>query len=64
VRAVPLVTELDLPEIDLTDPSLGGERWHETMRELQRSGSWLGGGPFGSGVLREDLIKIHQKRHE
>jgi cytochrome P450 len=51
VRAVPLVTDLDLPEIDLSDPQLRGERWHETMRELQRNGSWLARAPLGTVVL-------------
>jgi cytochrome P450 len=51
VHAVPLVTELDLPEIDLSDPQLRGERWHETMRELQRGGSWLARAPLGTVVL-------------
>jgi cytochrome P450 len=51
VRAVPLVTELDLPEIDLTDPQLRGERWHEAMRDLQGSGSWLARAPLGTVVL-------------
>src|SRR4051795_6046835 len=48
---MPLVTELDLPEIDLSDPSLRGERWHETMRELQSGGSWLARAPLGTVVL-------------
>ena len=51
MHAVPLVTELDLPEIDLSDPSLRGERWHETMRELQSGGSWLARAPLGTVVL-------------
>jgi cytochrome P450 len=48
---MPLVTELDLPEIDLTDPGLRGERWHEAMRELQAGGSWLARAPLGTVVL-------------
>jgi cytochrome P450 len=48
---VPLVTELDLPEIDLSDPELRGERWHEAMRELRDSGSWLARAPLGTVVL-------------
>src|SRR3954451_15431792 len=48
---MPLVTELDLPEIDLNDPELRGERWHEVMRELRDSGAWLARAPLGTVVL-------------
>jgi cytochrome P450 len=48
---MPLVTELDLPEIDLNDPELRGPRWHEAMRELRDSGSWLARAPLGTVVL-------------
>jgi len=48
---VPLVTDLDLPEIDLNDPELRGERWHEAMRELRDGGSWLARAPLGTVVL-------------
>ena len=48
---MPLVTELNLPEIDLSDPALRGARWHEVMGELQRCGSWLARAPLGTVVL-------------
>src|SRR5204863_9829011 len=48
---MPLVTELDLPEIDLNDPQLLGERWHDAMRELRAGGSWLARAPLGTVVL-------------
>jgi cytochrome P450 len=48
---MPLVTELDLPEIDLGDPQLRGERWHAAMRELRAGGSWLARAPLGTVVL-------------
>src|SRR5215212_11908858 len=48
---MPLVTELDLPEIDLNDPALTGERWHEAMRELRDGGAWLARAPLGTVVL-------------
>jgi cytochrome P450 len=48
---MPLVTELDLPEIDLSDPALKGARWHEAMRELQAGGAWLARTPLGTVVL-------------
>jgi len=48
---MPLVTDLDLPEIDLSDPELKGARWHEAMRELRDSGAWLARAPLGTVVL-------------
>jgi len=48
---VPLVTDLDLPEIDLSDPDLKGARWHEAMRELRDGGAWLARAPLGMVVL-------------
>ena len=46
-----LLADLELPELDPTDPELKGERWHDTMRELQRSGEWLARGPLATIVL-------------
>jgi cytochrome P450 len=48
---MPVVGDLDLPEIDLNDPGLRGERWHEAMRELRATGSWLARAPLGVVVL-------------
>ena len=48
---MPLVTDLDLPEIDLADPALRGARWHDAMRELRDGGSWLARAPLGTVVL-------------
>jgi cytochrome P450 len=45
-----LVSELELPVFDYTDPSLRGERFHEAMRELSARG-WLASGPYGYIVL-------------
>jgi cytochrome P450 len=45
-----LVSELQLPGFDYTDPSLRGERFHEAMRELRTRG-WLASGPYGYIVL-------------
>src|SRR6058998_2763181 len=47
---MPLVTELELPELDVMDPALRGPRFHETMREL-RAQTWLAAAPFGYVVL-------------
>lgn len=48
---MPVVTDLELPEIDLSDPELRGERWHAAMAELRASGSWLARAPLGTLVL-------------
>jgi cytochrome P450 len=45
-----LVSELELPGFDYTDPSLRGERFHEAMRECGARG-WLASGPYGYIVL-------------
>jgi cytochrome P450 len=45
------VGELDLPEIDLGDPELRGDRWHDAMRALRDSGAWLARTPLGTVVL-------------
>jgi cytochrome P450 len=45
-----LVSELELPGFDYTDPSLRGERFHEAMRALSARG-WLASGPYGYIVL-------------
>src|SRR5437764_1427457 len=60
---MPLVTELDLPEIDLNDPQLLGERWHDAMRELRAGGSWLARAPLGTVVLGdpEQLATMQRK---
>jgi cytochrome P450 len=47
---VPIVSELELPALDYTDPSLRGERFHTAMRDLRAHG-WLARGPFGFIVL-------------
>jgi cytochrome P450 len=47
-----LVSELELPGFDYTDPSLRGERFHETMRALRSDArGWLASGPYGYIVL-------------
>jgi cytochrome P450 len=48
---MPEVTDLDLPELDYSDPELRGPRFHDAMRELTRSGGWLARSPLGCFVL-------------
>ncbi len=45
-----LVSELELPAFDYTDPSLRGAHFHAAMGKLCREG-WLAEGPFGYMVL-------------
>ncbi|MCW3033871.1 MAG: cytochrome [Solirubrobacterales bacterium] len=45
-----LVSELDLPAFDYTDPSLRGEAFHAAMAKT-REESWLAEAPFGYMVL-------------
>jgi cytochrome P450 len=47
------VAELDLPRLDYLDPSLRGERYHETMIEL-RARSWLAAWDLGYFVLERE----------
>src|SRR5271165_6701285 len=41
-----LVSELELPAFDYSDPHMRGERFHAAMNEL-RSQGWLAEGPYG-----------------
>jgi cytochrome P450 len=45
------LADLELPELDPTDPSLSGERWHAAMAELRDSGEWLARSPLSTIVL-------------
>jgi cytochrome P450 len=45
-----LVSDLELPAFDYTDPSLRGERFHAAMAHVRGEG-WLAQGPFGYMVL-------------
>src|SRR3954464_13047446 len=45
-----LVTEMELPVLDVMDPALRGPRLHEVMRELSGR-TWLAAAPFGFVVL-------------
>jgi cytochrome P450 len=47
---MPLVSELDLPAFDYTDPTLRGERYHEAMEDLRGRG-WLATSPLAYFVL-------------
>jgi cytochrome P450 len=61
---VTLVSELELPAFDYTDPSLRGERFHEAMRELGGAGGWLARGPFGYIVLDRESAEFFLRTRE
>jgi cytochrome P450 len=48
---MPLVSELELPRIDHTDPELRGGRYREAMASLRGYDGWLAAQPFGFVVL-------------
>ena len=58
-----LVSELELPGFDYTDPSLRGERFHEAMRELRARG-WLASGPYGVIVLDREAGEFFLRTRE
>src|SRR5450631_4128637 len=53
-----LVTELELPVFDHTDPSLRGARFHQRMAEVRAQG-WLAEGPFGYVVLDRESAEFY-----
>src|SRR5438067_1670610 len=55
-----LVTELDLPEFDYSDPTLRGPRYHETMASLRSSG-WLAASELGYFVLDREGVEFFLK---
>jgi cytochrome P450 len=52
-----LVSELELPVFDSTDPSMRGDRFHDVMRELSSQG-WLARDPFGYVVLDRESAEF------
>lgn len=48
---MPLVTDLDLPALDLSDPGLAGDRFHAVLGDLTASGHWLAASPLATVVL-------------
>jgi cytochrome P450 len=57
---VSLVTELDLPAFDYTDPTLRGPRYHETMASLREQG-WLAASALGYFVLDREGVEFFLK---
>jgi cytochrome P450 len=54
---MPLVTELELPSFDYTDPQMRGARFHASMRELRAQG-WLASTPLGYLVLDREACEL------
>jgi cytochrome P450 len=52
-----LVSELELPAFDYTDPSLRGDGYHAAMAELRATG-WLARGPWGYVVLDRESAEF------
>jgi cytochrome P450 len=48
---MPLVTELDLPTIDLDSGELTGDRYHRLLAEVRGDGAWLASSPLAFIVL-------------
>jgi cytochrome P450 len=55
-----LVTELDLPAFDYSDPALRGPRYHETMARLREQG-WLAASALGYFVLDREGVEFFLK---
>jgi cytochrome P450 len=45
------LANLDLPELDLSDPRLKGDHWHETLNAMLDDGHWLARGPLATVIL-------------
>src|SRR5271166_6466369 len=52
-----LVSELELPVFDYTDPSMRGDRFHAAMGEVRAQG-WLAQAPFGFMVLDRESAEF------
>jgi cytochrome P450 len=54
---VPVVTDLELPELDYLDPELRGPRYHETVERLRERG-WLARSPLAFVVLEREAASF------
>ncbi|MDQ3741370.1 MAG: cytochrome P450 [Actinomycetota bacterium] len=54
---MPLITELELPELDYLDPDLRGPRYHDVVAEL-RERSWLAKSPLAYVVLEREAVSF------
>ncbi|HEY2437658.1 MAG TPA: hypothetical protein VGH93_10785, partial [Solirubrobacteraceae bacterium] len=51
---MPLVTELELPSFDHTDPELRGDRYRDAMSGVERHDGWLEANPYGFTILERE----------
>ena len=58
-----LVTELDLPSIDLTSPELAGDRYHRLLADLRGQG-WLASSPLAFLVLDREAGEFFLRARE
>jgi cytochrome P450 len=54
---MPLVTELELPALDPSDPTLKGDAFHDALRDAA-SGGWLATAPLGFVVLDREAASF------
>ncbi|HEV2813296.1 MAG TPA: cytochrome P450 [Solirubrobacteraceae bacterium] len=54
---MPLITEMELPQLDYLDPDLRGPRYHEIVSDL-RSRGWLASSPLAYVVLERDAASF------
>jgi cytochrome P450 len=54
---VALLSDLDLPVLDYTDPALRGPAFHERMAQLRAQG-WLAANPLGAIVLDRETAEL------
>jgi cytochrome P450 len=52
-----LVSKLELPGLDYTDPAMRGPRFHAELQQLRAQG-WLASGPFGYVVLEHEACEF------
>ncbi len=54
---VPLAAELELPQLDHTDPELRGDRYRRAMESLDSYDGWLAANPFGFTILEREAAE-------
>lgn len=61
---MPLVTELELPQLNHADPELRGERYRAAMAALEGYDGWLAANPFGFTVLDREAGEFFLRSKE
>jgi cytochrome P450 len=55
---VPLAAELELPQLDHTDPGLRGDRYQAAMAALDSHEGWLAANPFGYTIVEREAAEF------